>query len=167
MNKNSRYWTKYEFRWAIIFTLISLLWAVIEVELGWHTFKYFDNHISFTYLFIIPAAVCYFMFFYDKRTHRFKKRFKLKHAFKSGLVLSFLIALINIPMQWIIHFLVSPEYLNTLRLYLMDKHHITGETASLINLYNAMWFFPLLLFSLGIVLTIIYAVFLRKSTYNK
>ncbi|MXV37226.1 DUF4199 family protein [Flavobacteriaceae bacterium Ap0902] len=157
-----RYWTKYEIWWALIFTLVFLLWAVIEVEAGWHELKNFENHLFFTSLFLIPAMVCYLLFFFNKRSHRFKKRFKFKHAFNSGMALTILITLLNIPIQFVIHQLVTPNYLENLQIYLVETLKMDSSIASVFTLSNSLWFFPFLLFLFGTLITLFYATVLRK-----
>ena len=45
---------KIEFKWAIIFTIMTLLWMVLEKLCGLHG-KYIDYHLYLTNLFAIPA----------------------------------------------------------------------------------------------------------------
>ncbi|MGI9525662.1 MAG: DUF4199 domain-containing protein [Weeksellaceae bacterium] len=159
---SKRYWTKYEVWWALIFTLVFLLWAVIEVEFGWHEVENIGNHLIFTFLFLVPAMICYFLFFYNKRTHRFKKRFKFEHAFNSGMALTILISLLNIPIQWVIHKLVTPDYLENMQIHCSEILKIDSSLIGCLTIGNSMWFFPILLFLFGTVITLFYAVVLRK-----
>ncbi|WP_312553158.1 hypothetical protein [Empedobacter brevis] len=57
---------KTEFKWAIIFSVIALLWMGLEKGIGLHE-KYIDYHLYLTNLFAIPAIIVMVMALKDKK----------------------------------------------------------------------------------------------------
>ncbi len=57
---------KIEIKWAIIFSLVGLLWMVLEKLSGLHG-TYIDYHLYLTNLFAIPAIIIMVMALKDKR----------------------------------------------------------------------------------------------------
>jgi hypothetical protein len=57
---------KIEIKWAIIFSLMSLLWMLLEKVSGLHG-RYIDYHLYLTNLFAIPAIIVMVMALKDKR----------------------------------------------------------------------------------------------------
>ena len=57
---------KIEFKWAIIFTIMTLVWMLLEKTLGWHDEKIAD-HYWLTLLFIPIAIFMYLLALREKR----------------------------------------------------------------------------------------------------
>ena len=159
-----KYFTKYEFRWAFIILLLSLLWTAFEYEMGWHD-RNFKTHRYLTFLFLIPLTLSYILFLLNKRAHRFKKRFKFKHAFNSAMGLTILIALFTIPTQFLIHYYISPDYLETARNYSIKQGEMTEiQARDIYTIKNYVILFPLLYLFFGIFLSIILGLTLNRDS---
>lgn len=159
-----KYLTKYEFRWALIILLVSLLWTIFEYEMGWHGEDY-KTHLYLTFLFIIPLSICYFLFLNDKRAHRYKKRFKFKHAFNSGMGLTILVALFTIPAQFFIHTFISPNYLQTAQEYAVSNGELSRmEAREIFTIKNYVIFFPLVFLFTGIILSFVLGKILKSKS---
>ena len=158
-----KYFTKYEFRWAFIILLLSLLWTAFEYEMKWHDLN-FHHHRNFTFLFILPFSLCYWFFFLDKRGNRYKKRFSFKHAFNSGMALTVLVAIFTVPTQFIIHYFLSPDYLLEAKKYSIEAGELTKvEANKLYTITNFVILFPILYMLLGIFLSIVFGNILQKG----
>lgn len=159
-----KYLTKYEFRWALIILLVSLLWTIFEYEMGWHGEDY-EKHRYLTFLFIIPLSLCYFLFLFDKRSNRYKKRFKFKHAFNSGMGLTILVALFTIPAQFLIHYFISPNYLQTAQEYAVSNGEMTRlQARDIYTIENYVIFFPLVFLFTGIMLSLVLGHLLKSKS---
>lgn len=55
-----------EIKWAFIFSLVGLVWMVLEKLSGLHG-KYIDYHLYLTNLFAIPAIIIMVMALKDKK----------------------------------------------------------------------------------------------------
>lgn len=58
---------KIEIKWALYFSLMSLVWMVLEKLSGLHD-KYIDYHMYLTNLFAIPAIVMMVLALRNKRS---------------------------------------------------------------------------------------------------
>lgn len=162
-----KYFTKYEFRWAFIILMFSLLWTAFEFEMGWHGSN-FEHHRIYTFLFIIPFSLCFWFFLLDKRGNRFKKRFRFKHAFNSGMALSILVALFTIPAQLLIHYFVTPKYFNEAQNYMVESGEMSQDQAQeFFTLSNFVILFPILYLLLGTFLSILFANILQQKNKRK
>lgn len=161
-----KYLSKYEYRWAFIFILLSLLWSAFEFEMGWHDARIVD-HKYYTFLFLIPFGLCFLLFLLDKRSNRYKKKFRFQHAFYSGLGLTILITLFSIPTQLFIHYFMVPDYVYNAREFAVESGEMTIEQAKArFNVFNFVVFYPIMYFFGGIVLSYILAHVLRRTKYS-
>jgi hypothetical protein len=71
---------KTEIKWAIIFTVVGLLWMVLEKVSGLHD-QYIDYHLYLTNLFAIPAIVMMVMALKEKK----RKDYRGFMTYKQGL----------------------------------------------------------------------------------
>ncbi|MDO5656356.1 MAG: DUF4199 domain-containing protein [Flavobacteriaceae bacterium] len=162
-----KYITKYEWRWASIITILSLLWTAFEFEMGWHSHD-IDSHKYFTFFFLFFLTLGYYLFFLDKRGNRFKKRFKFRHAFYSGLGLTVLIALFSIPTQLFVHYFVTPDYLINAKDYAITSGELTSQQAGKVfKLTNFVLFFPIVYILYGILISAVFASLLQRSNRKK
>jgi hypothetical protein len=100
---------KIEIKWAIIFSVVALLWMVLEKLFGLHG-KYIDYHLYLTNLFAIPAIIVMLMALKDKNKNFYGGQMNYKQGLISGIVLSVIIALISPLTQWITSYVITPEY---------------------------------------------------------
>lgn len=100
---------KIEIKWAIIFSVVALLWMVLEKLCGLHG-KYIDYHLYLTNLFAIPAIVVMVMALKDKKKSFYDGQMNYKQGLVSGIILSAVIALISPLTQWITSYVITPEY---------------------------------------------------------
>jgi hypothetical protein len=100
---------KIEIKWATIFSVVSLLWMLLEKLCGLHG-KYIDYHLYLTNLFAIPAIIVMVMALKDKKKSFYGGQMNYKQGLISGIVLSVIIALISPLTQWITSYVITPEY---------------------------------------------------------
>jgi hypothetical protein len=79
-----------EFKWALLFSLMGLLWMVLEKLTGLHD-RYIDYHPYLTNLFAIPAIVVMVMALNDKKRNFYNQEMGYVQGFVSGLILSVVI----------------------------------------------------------------------------
>ena len=100
---------KIEIKWAVIFSIMGLLWMVLEKLCGLHS-TYIDYHLYLTNLFAIPAIIIMIMALKDKKKNFYNGQITYKQGLISGIILSILIALISPLTQWITSYVITPEY---------------------------------------------------------
>lgn len=98
-----------EIKWAIIFSIMGLLWMVLEKLSGLHSI-YIDYHLYLTNLFAIPAIWVMVLALQDKKKKFYNGQMSYKQGLITGIVLSVIIALISPLTQWITSYVITPEY---------------------------------------------------------
>ncbi len=83
-----------EIKWAIIFSVVGLLWMVLEKLTGLHG-KYIDYHLYLTNLFAIPAIIVMVMALKDKKKNFYNGQMSYKQGLISGTILSIIIAVLS------------------------------------------------------------------------
>src|SRR5690554_4467278 len=100
---------KIEFKWALIFSVMALLWMVLEKLSGLHG-KYIDYHLYLTNLFAIPAIWVMVLALKDKKKNHYNGNMSYKQGLISGIFISIFIALMSPLSQWVISYIITPEY---------------------------------------------------------
>ncbi|MDG2432511.1 DUF4199 domain-containing protein [Flavobacterium sp.] len=103
---------KTEIKWAIIFSMVGLLWMVVEKLSGLHD-RYIDYHIYLTNLFAIPAITMMVLALKEKKNTFYNGTMTYMQGFISGTILSLLIALISPITQYITTYFITPDYFTT------------------------------------------------------
>lgn len=100
---------KIEIKWALIFSVIGLLWMLLEKICGLHG-KHIDYHMYLTNLFSIPAIVMMVLALKNKKTDFYNGKMSYNQGLISGIILSAIIALLSPLTQWVTSYVISPEY---------------------------------------------------------
>lgn len=100
---------KIEIKWAIIFSVVSLLWMLLEKLCGLHG-EHIDYHMYLTNLFAIPAIIMMVMALKDKKKNFYNGQMTYKQGMISGTIVSVIIAILSPLTQWISSSVISPEY---------------------------------------------------------
>ncbi len=100
---------KIEVKWAILFSIMGLLWMVLEKVSGLHG-EYIDYHLYLTNLFAIPAIIVMVMALKDKKKNFYNGQMSYKQGLISGIILSVFIAALSPLTQWITSYVITPEY---------------------------------------------------------
>lgn len=156
---------KIELKWAIIFSVVVLLWMVLEKLSGLHD-RYIDYHLYLTNLFAIPAIVVMVMALKDKKRNFYKGQISYRQGLASGAILSIFIALISPLTQWITSYVITPEYFPNVikRSVELGYYANTAEAAANFNYSNyAMQGFIGALI-MGMLTTAIAMIFIRTKS---
>jgi di/tricarboxylate transporter len=98
-----------EMKGGIQFSILSLVWMILEKTLGWHD-QYIDKQPIYTNLFGIIAIGIYFLALLDKKKNYFKGQMDWKQGFVSGIVLSFVISLLSPLVQYVTYSYITPHF---------------------------------------------------------
>ncbi|WP_304038224.1 DUF4199 domain-containing protein, partial [Mesonia mobilis] len=80
-----------EFRWAIIFSMFTLLWMYFEKSMGWHD-ELISKHAIYTNLIAIPYLIIFVIALINKREKDFNGVMTWKQGLVSGTIISAIIA---------------------------------------------------------------------------
>lgn len=116
---------KIEIKWAVIFSIITLLWMFLEKISGLHS-QFIEYHMFLTNLFAIPAIIMMVMALNDKKRNSYGGIISYKQGFISGIIISVFIALLSPFTQWIIAFKISPEYFPNIIKYSVELGHFSS-----------------------------------------
>lgn len=83
-----------EIKWAVYFSLMSLVWMLLEKLCGLHE-ENIDYHLYLTNLFAIPAIIFMILALKDKKKNFYAGTMTYKQGLISGIILSFFIALLS------------------------------------------------------------------------
>ena len=128
---------KTEFKWAIIFAVVALLWMVLEKLVGLHD-EHIDKHLYLTNLFIIPAIIVYVLALKDKKNNDFGGQMSYKQGLISGVIITLIITTLSPLTQWITSTIITPEYFpNVIQHSVKTGFHSSLEEAeAYFNLQN-------------------------------
>lgn len=152
-----------EFKWSIIFNIALLCWILLENTLAWHE----DGIENFWWLSLIfsPFAILmYLLALRQKRRSVYYGEMTWSQGFRTGVILSFLIALISPLTQYIIHSFFTQEYFNTLLEFSITNNLLThSKLNAFLNIDNYLWQASLGVLCLGIITSAVTAIFVRKE----
>lgn len=155
---------KIEIKWAIIFSVMGLLWMVLEKLSGLHG-EYIDYHLYLTNLFAIPAIVVMVMALKDKKKNFYTGQMDYKQGLISGVILSVIIALLSPLTQWITTFVITPEYFPNVikRSVEIGYFKTTAEAEANFNYQNYAVQGAIGALVMGIITTAIAMLFIRTK----
>lgn len=155
-----------EFKWAIIFTVVSLLWMYFEKMVGWHD-ELIGKQAVYTNIFGILAIVIYVLALREKRDNYFNGIMDWKQGFISGAVLSVIIAAFTPLSQYLVHTFISPDFFKNIINFRLENSQL--EQSFIENYYTLSTFIFQATFyalSYGIVTAGIVAWFVKKEPKN-
>lgn len=155
---------KIEIKWAAIFTVVALLWMVVEKVSGLHG-KYIEYHMYLTNLFSIPAIVMMVLALRDKKRNFYAGQMSYKQGLISGVILSALITLLSPFAQWLTSFVITPEYFPNVIEYSLESGYYSTrvEAEAFFNYKNYAIQGAIGAFVMGVITTAIAMIFIRSK----
>jgi hypothetical protein len=155
---------KTEVKWAFIFIASLLLWMVIEKLVGLHD-KHIDKHFYLTNLFAIVAIALYVFALLDKRKKFFGGVMNYKQGFLAGLVMTIIITILTPLSQWVISYVITPDYFQNVIQYAVESgyHESTAAAEAQFNFKSYVIQGTIWTLGMGVVTSAIVAIFTRKS----
>lgn len=154
---------KVEIKWAVIFTIVMLLWMMLEKALGWHD-ELIAQHATYTNFFA-PVAILIYVFALKEKKSSLNGEMSYKKAFISGIILSMIIALLSPLAQYITHNFITPDFFENIKAYAIESGQTTKEEAETyfnFKSYVLQSFIGALL--MGVATTAIVAIFVRSKS---
>jgi len=157
---------KTEIKWGLIFTLVALLWVLLERLTGLHD-KYIQLHPLLSILFAIPAVVMMVMAIRERR-RELGGGVTFKQAFLCGLGVSVVIALLAPLAQYLTQNFITPNYFTNAINYSVQKGLQTREQAELyFSLKSYILQASLSGLVIGVITSLILAVTMRSKIPHK
>ncbi len=118
-----------ELKWAVIFSVVALLWMMLEKVCGLQG-KHIDYHLYLTNLFVIPTIIVMVMALSEKKKNFYDGQMNYKQGLTSGIFLSVIIAFLSPLTQWITSNIITPEYFpNVIKRSVELGYYKTAEEA--------------------------------------
>lgn len=154
---------KIEIKWALLFSLMMLLWMLLEKTAGLHS-RHIDKHAIFTNLVAIPAIAMYVLALLDKRKNAYNGTMSYRQGLISGLILTAIITVLSPLTQYITSTFITPDYFSNVIAYTVRSGKMTQEAAE--AYFNLKSYLIQVLIGtpvMGIITTLVAALFTRKK----
>jgi hypothetical protein len=157
-----------EIKWAIIFTIVTLLWMVLEKLTGLHG-KYIDYHMYLTNLFAVPAIITMVMALKNKKKNFYNGFMTYKQGLIAGILISLFIAILSPLTQWITTYVIKPEYFPNVikRSVELGYFKSTAEAEAQFNYKNYAVNSTIFSFVFGCVTSAVVMIFIRSKQNQK
>lgn len=113
-----------EMKWGLIFSAVSLVWALIGKAFAFDSDRIEYNQV-FNTLILIPAVVVYWLAAIDKRNNFYGGHISFKKSFISGMMVTLFISLFGILTTLIATKLISPQLFDNLIAYTTANNLMT------------------------------------------
>jgi uncharacterized protein DUF4199 len=156
-----------EIRWGIQFSLISIVWMILEKIVGLHD-AYVGMQLIYTNLFGLVAIAIYFLELRDKKKHYYNGQMDWRQGFVSGVVLTVVITLLCPMVNGLIYTYVTPQFFDRMIAHRVSKGLQTqAQAQAYFNLmsYTVMGVFDAL--SKGIITAALVALFVKTKKNPK
>lgn len=152
-----------EIKWGIIFTIAAFLWILLEKMMGWHG-KNIEQYAFNTWFFFIPATHIYVSALKAKRDKFFGGKINWFTGLHTGLVITAVVILLNLPLQYFFIQLISPDFCTNAINYVVKSGKMNLSEAEIFyNLKNLIIQSSLKTMIFGIVISAIVSIFVRKK----
>ena len=137
---------------------------LLEKLSGLHR-THIDKHLYLTNLFAIPAVWIFVLALKDKNKNFYNGQMNFKQGFISGLIITLIVALFSPLTQWIISYVITPEYFpNVIEHSLKTGYYETREEAeAFFNYKNYALQSTIGALLMGIITSLIIAFFVRTK----
>ena len=152
-----------EIKWGIQFSIVTLVWMILEKSVGLHD-EYIAKQAIYTNLFGIVAVVIYFLALRDKKKNDYAGSMDWKHGFISGLILSFMIAVLNPFVQYITFTYITPDFFANITNYAVSHNIQTQQQAEIffsLKSYTLQGIFNAL--SMGVITAALVALLVKTK----
>ncbi|WP_309641669.1 DUF4199 domain-containing protein [Flavobacterium sp.] len=156
-----------EIRWAIQFSIFTLVWMIIEKSVGLHD-QYIAKQAIYTNLFAIIAITIYVLALLDKKKNYYQGKMDWKQGFLCGLVLSFVIAVLSPMVQYITFTYITPNFFAKITEYAVSHKIQTqaqAETFFSMKSYILQGIFGAL--SMGVITAALVALVVKTKDTNE
>lgn len=152
-----------EIKWAIRFTLLTLAWAIGEKMIGLHD-VHIKDYAMCSLLFVFPAFLLFYLAIAEKKKYSFNNQMHWKQGFVTGIIISFIIALLNPIAQFVIYKSITPHFFENMIDYKTKNTSMTLKTAQ--DIFNLKSYIIQTSFSglsYGVITGAIVSLFIRNK----
>lgn len=153
-----------EIKWALIFILLFLAWMTLEKEMGYHDINIKWQPV-FNLLFIFPTFILYVLALLEKKKKYYQDQMSWKQGMITAIIISFIIVFLSPITQFIIHEIISPDFLNNTINYTVSQKKLTlTQAKEYTTLTSSIWKNISDGLSFGVVIGAIVAYLIQSKT---
>ncbi|MBF6608345.1 MAG: DUF4199 domain-containing protein [Flavobacterium sp.] len=155
-----------ELKWALIFTVVSLIWNIGEKSVGLHG-ALISQHLLYSSFFAVVAIAVYVLAIRDKKNNYFNSNMTWSQGFVSGGVLSVMIAMFSPIVIFITYEMLSPNYFQSAVQSAVAKGATIEKSRNYFNLQSYVLQAAFSALSMGAATSAVIALFLQtKNTQS-
>lgn len=118
-----------EIKWGIIFSLMTLLWMMMERYVGLHD-RYIHLHSLYTNFIAIPSITLYFLALFEKRRSYYGGKMSYKKGFYTGLVITLIVTVLAPITQYVTSVYITPDFFSNAIKYGVSTGKMSHDEAS-------------------------------------
>ena len=153
---------KTEIKWAIIFTIVMLMWMTLEKLTGLHN-EHIDKHPIYTNFVSIPAIAVYVFALLNKRKSDYNGIMSYNQGVITGIIITIFVTILSPFIQLITSSIITPEYFPNVIEYSVNQGLMTEEVAN--NVFNLKSYIiqaTIGAFIMGLITSVIVAFFTKN-----
>ena len=155
-----------EIKWAIIFTIATILWAVLEKSLGLHD-EYISKHSIYTLGFVVVSVTIYVLDIMEKKKFFYQGNMTWTQGFLSGLMMTIFIAVLSPLVQYVVFNYISPDFFKNVIAYAVSNKIYTQAAADTYFTLNSYYIQGIVgSISSGVITSAIVALILKSKVEN-
>jgi len=155
-----------EIKWALVFTLMTIVWMFIEKQAGLHD-KYIDKHPVYTNIIAIPAILIYVLALVNARKKYYGGTMTYGQGVRTGLIITIMVTALSPLSQYITSTYVTPHFFENAIDYAVSKKFSTRPDAeAYFNLKSYIIQGLIGAPIMGVVTTLIVAAFTKRSNLD-
>lgn len=117
-----------EAKWAILFSVMTLIWILLERISGLHS-THIAQHAIFTNVFIIPAVALYVIALREIKSKGFDGKMSFQQGLLSGLIMTLMITALTPVTQTIATKYISPNFFQNFTNYAVQSGQLSLKDA--------------------------------------
>jgi hypothetical protein len=159
-----KYW-RHEAKWTGISILVMLLWMVGERATGLHSHN-IHLQMYITMLYLIPAEVVFVMALRSIKKHKYNGQMTYAMGLRSGLMITALLTLTSPATQWIISYVITPDYFENVIAYAVEVSYFPDRATAVahFNFQNYAIQSTVSSAVIGVISFLILPLFVRSKT---
>ncbi|HWR94750.1 MAG TPA: DUF4199 domain-containing protein [Flavobacterium sp.] len=152
-----------EIKWGILFSIVSIVWMIIEFTFGLHD-KNINKHGIYSNLFAFVAIGIYYLAIRNKKIQYYNGIMSWQEGFISGMIISVIVALLSPLTQYICYTFISPNFFKNYIQFVIENKSMTKENAELyFNLKNFIISGLSFTLSIGVITSALIALILKSK----
>lgn len=151
-----------EIKWALRFTLLTLAWAIGEKAIGLHD-QYIEYYGRCSLLFVFPAFLFFYLAIREKKKYVYNNSMTWPQGFIAGMIMSFVIAILNPAVQYVIYKSITPHFFENIIAYKVQHKMTLANAKVYFNLKTYMIESTLTALSKGMITGALVTLMLRNK----